>query len=125
MKKTIILLLSFFLTVNVVSGKTALKKVSCQKRVMLAIGMLSGAVALSYPLGTLTNEFGIISPPQEYPSTIPNVRVFKIFNPSHEIVQGLLVHLEQFDTWMTGLGFETPPKTRFFIPVIQNTPLHD
>ena len=125
MKKPVILLLSFALALNVVSENTTPKERNDKKQIiatmMIITGttlMVIGSTALSMVLGTLTEESGVLgmSPPEEHPSTIPNVRVFKVFNPSDEIVQGLLVHLKQFDTWMTGLGLETPPETKFFIP---------
>ena len=123
MKKPVILLLSFALALNVASENTAPKERNYKEqariiRLVITGTVIAGAIMLlPTVLGTLTNESGVLglSPPEEHPSTIPNVRVFKVFNPSDEIVQGLLVHLEQFDTWMTGLGLETPPETKFFI----------
>ena len=120
MKKPVILLLSFALALNVASENTAPKERNDKERPIIIVMIITGTAATglsSMILGTFTNESGVLglSPPEEYPSTIPNVRVFKVFNPSDEIVQGLLVHLKQFDTWMTSLGLETPPETKFFI----------
>ena len=124
MKKPVILLLSFMLALNVASETTVPKERSYRNYTEQAILIIAGtavagisSMVLSRILGTLTDESGVLgmSPPEEHPSTIPNVRVFKVFNPSDEIVQSLLVHLKQFDTWMTSLGLKTPPETKFFI----------
>ena len=112
MKKPVILLLSFALALNVASENTAPKERNYKEQARIIIIVIAGTTTVGIysmlipkVLGTLThtNESGVLglSSPEEHPSTIPNVRVFKVFNPSDEIVQGLLVHLEHFDTWMT------------------------
>ena len=118
MKKPVILLLSFVLALNVaLANEVTSKKINYGEQLIYVIGGTSTTILLLLILGSATNESGVLgmSPPKEHPSTIPNVRVFKVFNPSNETVQGLLAHLEHFDSWMTGLGVETPPATKFFI----------